>query len=200
MLEMGTTHQYEITGLGLSGTEYTIEQTGQDKNFRPEYEARDVSGDTLFRCTYNMYEGKDTFPFVDADGAELFTVEACGTWDIAGDYILTESDSGDELVVLDNDLSLLQDTWRIRDAADETLLAETTSRGGLVTVGRKLLPVGQFIGHRFEITDADGTSVGTIESDFAIHDQYELTISDSSAVPIDPLLAATVVIDAIQSN
>jgi uncharacterized protein YxjI len=193
-------NQYEIAALGLSGSQYTVEQTGTDENFRPEYEARDVTGETIFRCTYRMYEEKDTFPFVDADGDELFTVTASGTWDIAGDYLLTDSRTGDDVVVLDNDLSLLQDTWRLRDPEDGTLVAELNSRGGLVTLGRKLLPVGQFIGHRFDITDADGDSVGTIESDVAIHDEYEVTISDSSSVPVDPILAAAVVIDGIQEN
>jgi uncharacterized protein YxjI len=197
---MGAPQQYEIAGLGLSGSEYTVKQTGTDKNFRPEYEARDVTGDTIFRCTYRMYEGKDRFPFVDTDENELFTVEASGTWDIAGDYLLTDSQTGEELVVLDNDFSLLQDTWRIRDAEDGSLLAEISSRGALFTIGRKLLPVGQWIGHEFEITDAEGNSVGTIESGFAVFDQYEVTIRDSSSIPIDPILAGTVVIDAIQEN
>lgn len=197
---MGAPEQYEITGLGLAGTEYTVEQTGQDENFRPEYEAKDVTGDTIFRCTYEMYEERDAFPFVDADGNELFTVEATGTWDIAGDYLLTDTQTGDELVILDNDISVLQDTWRIRDAADESLLAAITSRSALMTVARKFLPAGQFIGHRFDVTDADGTTIGTIQSGFAIHDQYDIEIQDRSAVPIDPILAATVVIDAIQSN
>jgi uncharacterized protein YxjI len=197
---MGAPQQYEIAGLGLSGSEYTVKQTGTDKNFRPEYEARDVTGDTIFRCTYRMYEGKDRFPFVDTDENELFTVEASGTWDIAGDYLLTDSQTGEELVVLDNDFSLLQDTWRIRDAEDGSLLAEISSRGALFTIGRKLLPVGQWIGHEFEITDAEGNSVGTIESGFAVYDQYEVTIRDSSSIPIDPILAGTVVIDAIQEN
>jgi uncharacterized protein YxjI len=195
---MGKPQQYEITGLGLSGTEYTIEQTGQDKNFRPEYEARDVTGDTIFRCTYNTYEGET--PFVDDDDNELLTVAPSGTLDIAGDYLLTDSHTGDDLVVLDNDFSFLQDTWRIHDAQDRSLIAKVTSDGGLVTAARKLLPVGQFIGHNFEIADADGNSVGTIESDFAIRDQYEIKISDSSSVPIDPIVVGTVVIDAIQGN
>lgn len=197
---MKAPQQYEIAALGLSGSQYTVEQTGTDKNFQPEYEARDVTGDTIFRCTHQMYEGNDTFPFIDTDGTELFTVEATGSWDIAGDYLLTDSQTGDELVVLDNDFSLFQDTWRIRDAADESLLAEITSRGALFSVGRKILPVGQWIGHKFEITDAEGTAVGTIESGFAVFDQYEITISDSSSVPIDPIVAGTVVIDAIQGN
>jgi len=197
---MRAPQQYEVTTLGLSGTQYTVEQTGTDKNFRPEYEARDVTGDTIFRCTHQMYEETDTFPFVDTDGTELFTVEAGGTWDIAGDYLLTDSQTGEELVVLDNDFSLFEDTWRIRDAEDESLIAEINSRGALFTVGRKLLPVGQWIGHTFEITDAEGNAVGTIESDFAVFDQYEITISDSSSVPIDPIVAGAVVVDAIQEN
>jgi uncharacterized protein YxjI len=197
---MKAPQQYEIAALGLSGSEYTVEQTGTDKNFRPEYEARDVTGDTIFRCTHQMYEDTETFLVVDADGTELFTVEATGKWDIAGDYLLTDSQTGEELVVLDNDFSLFQDTWRIRDAADESLLAEITSRGGLYTVARKLLPVGQWIGHKFEITDADGDIVGTIESGFAVFDQYDITISDRSSVSIDPILPGAVLIDAIQGN
>jgi uncharacterized protein YxjI len=197
---MGTPQQYEITGLGLSGSQYTVEQTGQDENLRPEYEARNVAGETIFRCTYNMYEGKDRFPFVDQEGNELLSVEATATVDIAGDYVLTDAHTDEDLVVLDNDVSLFRDTWRIRDAGDGSLLAEINSRGGLVTVGRKLLPVGRFIGHRFDVTDPDDDSVGTIESDFAIRDEYEVTISDRSSIPVDPILVATVVIDAIQAN
>ncbi|MFC7132689.1 MULTISPECIES: hypothetical protein [Salinibaculum] len=140
---MGEPQQYETTALNLSGSQYTVEQTGRDENFQPEYEARDVTGDTIFRCTHQMYEGNDTFPFLDTDGTELFTVEASGNWDIAGDYLLTDSQTGKELVVLDNDFSLFQDTWRIRDAENGSVLAEINSRGTLFTVGRKILPVGQ---------------------------------------------------------
>jgi uncharacterized protein YxjI len=197
---MGTPARYEIAGLGLSGSEYVVEQTGQDGNFRPEYEARDVTGEPIFRCTYQMYEGNDRFPFVDADGDDLFTVEACGKWDVGGDYLLTDDRTGEELVVLDNDVSLLQDTWRLRDAEDESLLAEIESRGGFMTAARKLLPLGQFVGHRYGVSDPDGDSIGAIESDFAIHDQYDVTISDRSTLPVDPILAAAVVIDGIQGN
>lgn len=197
---MGTPQQYELPGLDLSGTQYTVEQTGQDTNLRPEYEARDVTGDTIFRCTYNMYEGRDTFPFVSADGTELFTVEASDRLDIAGDYVLANSRTEEPLVTLDNDFSLFQDTWRIRDAPDDTLLATIRSRGGLVTAGRKLLPVGQFIGHSLTVTDADGNSVGSIESDVAIRDEYEITVRDRRSVPVGAVVAGTVVIDAIQGN
>jgi uncharacterized protein YxjI len=199
---MTSSQQYGLSEIDLSGSQYTVEQTGRDKNFRPEYEARDVAGDTLFRTTYQMYEERDEFPFVDADGTEICRVKAIDTWDIAGDYLLTDSQTEKDLVIFDNDLSLLQDTWRIRDAEDESLLAEINSRGALVTLARKLLPVGQGIAHKYEITDSEGGSVGSIEGEFALFDfdQYEITLTDTSSVPTEPIVIAAIVIDAIQGN
>jgi uncharacterized protein YxjI len=194
--------QYELSAIDLSGSQYTVEQTGRDKNFRPEYEARDVAGDTIFRTTYKMYEGKDEFPFVDADGTEIGLVKAIDTWDIAGDYLLTDSHTDEELIILDNDLSLLQDTWRLRDVDDRSLLAEINSRGALITIARKLLPAGQGIAHKYDITDSEGNPVGSIEGEFALFDfdQYEITLTDTSSVPTEPVVIAAIVIDAIQGN
>jgi uncharacterized protein YxjI len=194
--------QYELSAIDLSGSQYTVEQTGRDKNFRPEYEARDVAGDTIFRTTYQMYEGKDEFPFVDADGTEIGLVKAIDTWDIAGDYLLTDSHTDEELIILDNDLSLLQDTWRLRDVDDRSLLAEINSRGALITIARKLLPAGQGIAHKYDITDSEGNPVGSIEGEFALFDfdQYEITLTDTSSVPTEPVVIAAIVIDAIQGN
>lgn len=197
---MAAPRQYEPAGVDVSGDRFTVEQTGQDGNFRPEYEARDGTGTTLFRTTYQMYEGEDSFPFVDSEGEEVFTVAAEGTWDVAGDYVLTDSQTGEDLVVLDNDFSVLRDTWRVRDADDGTVLATVESGGALRTVARTLLPAGQFLGHRYEIRDADGESAGAIESGFAVFDEYEVTFSDAGRLPRTPLVAGAVVVDAIQGN
>ena len=197
---MDTTQDSGLTGIDLSGSQFTVEQTGSDQNFRPEYEARDVTGETLFSGTYQMYEEKDRFQFTDPEGTEIFTVEAGGSWDIAGDHLLTDTQTGEEVVSLDNDLSLFQDTWRIRDPDDESLLAEINSRGGAITLGRKILPVGQWIGHTYKISDSDGEPVGSIESGFAIFDEYEITFSDTSSVPVAPIVIGAIVIDGIQGN
>jgi uncharacterized protein YxjI len=199
---MTALQQYELSAIDLSGSQYTVEQTGRDENFRPEYEARDVTGDAIFRTTYRMYEEKDEFPFVDADGAEICRVKAVDTWDIAGDYLLTDSHTDEELVILDNDLSLLKDSWRIRDADDGSLLAAIDSRSALATLGRKLLPFGQGIAHNYEVTDADGDSVGSIEGEFALFDfdQYEVSLADTSSVPTEAIVIGAIVIDAIQAN
>jgi len=199
---MTPSQQYGPSAIDLAGSQYTVEQTGRDKNFRPEYEARDVTGDTLFRTTYQMYEGKDEFPFVDADDTEICRVKAIDTWDIAGEYLLTDSRTDEELVILDNDLSLLQDTWRLRDVDDESLLAEIRSRGALFALARKLLPAGQGIAHQYEITDSEGNSVGSIEGAFALFDfdQYEISLTDTSSIPTESVVIAAIVIDAIQGD
>lgn len=194
--------QYGLSALDLSGSQYTVEQTGRDQNFRPEYEARDGGGNTIFRTTYQMYEEQDEFPVVDADGTEICRVKAIDTWDIAGNYLLSDSQTDEQLVIFDNDFSLLQDTWRIRDADDHVVLAEINSRGALLTLGRTLLPFGQMIAHNYEITDSEGKPIGSIEGEFTMFDfdQYEITLTETSAVPPTPILIGAIVIDAIQAN
>ncbi|MFC6835323.1 hypothetical protein [Halomarina ordinaria] len=194
------TRDYELAAVDLAGSQFTVEQTGRDENFRPEYEARDVTGDTVFRGTYNMYQNPGEFSFVDADGDEVVAVTASGALDIAGDYLLTDSQTGEDLVILENDLSPSRDTWRIRDADDRSVLAEINSRGALVTLGRKVLPFGQWIAHEYTITDTEGERVGSIESEFAMFDEYAVTLSDTSAVPTDPIVVGTAVIDAVQGT
>jgi len=68
--------------------------------------------------------------------------------DVAGDYMLTDARTGADVVLLDNDFSLLQDTWRIRDPQTGEKLAEINSRGGAVTMARNLLPLGYLIPHK----------------------------------------------------
>lgn len=197
---MAAPRAYEPVGVDVSGDRFTVEQTGQDENFRPEYEARDGTGETLFRTTFQMYEGADSFPFVGADGEELFTVEAEREWDVAGDYLLTDDQTGEALVVLDNDFSLLQDTWQIRDADDGSVLAEVESRGALATLARTVLPAGQFVGHEYQVRDGDGDDAGTIETGFGVFDEYEVTFQDAGRLPRTPVVAGAIVVDAIQGN
>jgi uncharacterized protein YxjI len=80
------------------------------------------------------------------------------------------------------------------------VLAEISSRGALVTLARNNLPFGQFIPHKYEITDGDGRHVGTIDGQFSMRDRYEIELDDTSTVPKEPILAAAMVIDAIQNH
>lgn len=193
---MASTKTYDIDGIDLSDNSYTVEQN----LVRKKYEARDAAGNTVLRGKQKLFKSKREFPFADADGNEVFTVKAKAVIDIAGDYVLTDTRSGEDLVILDNDFSILQDRWTIRDADDRSVLAEIESRGALYTLARRKLPFGKMIPHKYEITDADGAHVGSIGGQFSFRDRYEITIDDASTVPREPIVAAAMVIDAIQGR
>jgi uncharacterized protein YxjI len=186
--------EYDISGIELQGDEYTVVQS----IVRNKYKAHNAAGETILRGKQELFRLKEKFPFVDGDGEEVFTVTASSVIDIAGDYVLTDADD-EAVVVLDNDFSLLQDTWTVRDPETSEALAEITSRGAAFTLARNLLPFGQLIPHKYEITDPQDIHVGDIDGQFTLlKDTYEVRIDDSSTVPKEPVIAAAMVIDAIQ--
>lgn len=187
---------YNITGIELTDDEYTVEQS----LFRTKYTVRDAAGTTVLKGKQKMLKMREEFPFVDANGNTVFTVKASGIIDVAGDYLLTDARTGEDLVLLDNDYSFLQDTWTIRDSETGATLAKLTSRGALATLARRKLPLGGLIQHKYEITDADGGHVGTIRGKLSFRDRYVITIDDTTTVPKEPIVAAAIVIDAIQGN
>jgi uncharacterized protein YxjI len=193
---MASDREYDIAGIDLSDDSYTVEQS----LIRNKYVASDAAGDTVLRGKQKLFKLKEEFPFADADGNDVFTVKAGGIIDIAGDYLLTDARTGEDLVVLDNDFSVFQDVWTIRDARTDAELASITSRGALVTLARSILPFGELIPHRYEITDAEGRHVGSIDGQLSLRDRYEITVDDASTVPREPIVAAAMVIDAIQGN
>jgi uncharacterized protein YxjI len=187
---------YDISGLELDDDSYTVVQGWIRKKFK----ATDSDGNVVLRGKQKMLKLKEQFPFVDADGNEVFEVNAGGIIDVAGNYVLTDTGTDEDLVVLDNDYSVMQDTWKIRDAETEAKLAEINSRGALTTLLRNVLPFGHWIPHKYEITDAEGDHVGNIDGQFSLRDTYEVTVDDASDVPTEPVVAAAMVIDAIQGN
>jgi len=191
-----STKAYDISGLDLSDDRYTVEQS----LIRNKYKAMDAAGNVVLRGKQKMFKMKEEFPFVDANDEPVFEVKAGGIIDVAGNYVLTDSRTDEDLVVLDNDYSILQDTWKIRDADTEAKLAQIDSRGALVTLARNVVPFGNWIPHKYEITDADGDHVGDIDGQFSLKDTYEITIDDASDVPKEAVVAAAMVIDAIQGN
>jgi len=187
---------YDIAGIELGDDSYTVEQS----LIRNKYKAMDAAGNVVLRGKQKMLKMKEEFPFVDGNDEEVFTVKAGGIIDVAGNYVLSDAQTGEDLVILDNDYSLFQDTWKIRDARDESKLAEINSRGALVTLARNVVPFGGWIPHKYEITDLDGNHVGSIDGQFSLKDRYEITIDDTGSVPKEPIVAAAMVIDAIQGN
>jgi uncharacterized protein YxjI len=193
---MSSQREYDIQGIDLSDDRYVVEQS----LIRNKYRAMDSDGNVVLRGKQKLFKLKERFPFVDADGEDVFEVKAGGIIDVAGNYVLTDSRTDEDVVVLDNDLSIFRDTWTIRDAGDESKIAEINSRGALITLARNVVPFGEWIPHRYEISDRDGDHVGTIAGKFSLKDRYEIVIDDASDVRKEPVIAAAMVIDAIQGN
>ncbi|WP_436906783.1 LURP-one-related/scramblase family protein [Halosimplex marinum] len=187
---------YDIAGIELGDDSYTVEQS----LIRNKYKATDAAGNVVLRGKQKLMKMKEEFPFTDGDGNDVFTVKAGGIMDVAGNYALIDAATDEELVVLDNDFSIFQDTWTVRDADTGEQLAQIDSRGALYTVARHYLPFGAFIPHKYEITDADGDHVGTIQGHVSLRDRYDITIDDATDVPKEPIVAAAMVIDAIQNH
>ena len=192
------TRNHDISGLDLTGDTYVVEQSLLP--IRNKYKAMDANENVVIRGKQKMFRLKEEFPFVDSNGEEVFEVNAGGMIDIAGNYVLTDSQTGEDLIVLDNDYSLLQDTWRIRDVDTEEKIAEINSRGTLVTIARNVIPFGEFIPHKYEITDANDSHIGNIDGQISLRDRYTITIDDASTVSSEAVIAAAMVIDAIQGN
>jgi uncharacterized protein YxjI len=186
----------ELSTIDLDGNTYTVEQS----LVRNKYAAYDENGDLVLRAKQKLFKMKEEFPFVDPDGNEVFRVKAGGIIDVAGNYAIIDAQTGEQIAILDNDYSIFQDTWKIRDGETEAKLAEINSRGALVTMARNLLPFGEIIPHKYEITDQRGDHVGNIDGQLSLRDRYEITIDDASDVPTDAVVAAAMVIDAIQGN
>jgi len=193
---MAASDSIDIRGVDLTDDSYTVEQS----LIRNKYAASDADGNTVLRGKQKMFKMKEEFPFTDGDGNDVFTVKAGGIIDVAGNYVLSDAQTGEDLVVLDNDFSIFQDTWTIRDADTESKIAQIDSRGALVTLARHYVPLGTLIPHKYEITDADGGHVGNVNGQLSIKDRYEISIDDASEVPKEAVVAAAMVIDAIQGN
>jgi uncharacterized protein YxjI len=186
-----------ISGIDLDGTSYTVEQS----LIRNKYAAYDDSDTLVLRAKQKLFKMKEEFPFVDANGTEVFTVKAGGIMDVAGNYTLIDVATGEDVVVLDNDFSVFQDVWTVRDPETDAALATITSRGAAYTLARHYIPIlGPLIPHKYEITDSQGGHVGSIDGQLSLRDRYEITIDDASDVPTDAVVAAAMVIDAIQNH
>jgi uncharacterized protein YxjI len=196
-ITMSTTEAGSISGVDLSDDEYTVVQSP----IRNKYRAEDPDGNVVVRGKQKMLKLKEEFPFVDADGNEVFTIKASSMSDVASNYVLKDAQTGEDVVILDNEFDSFQDTWKIRNAKTEAKIAEINSRGAAVTFARQLLPLGGMIfPYRYEITDLEGDHVGDISGQLSLRDTYDISIDDASDVPKEAVVAAAMVIDAIQEN
>jgi uncharacterized protein YxjI len=185
-----------LAGIELTDDEYRVVQS----LVRNKYRAYDSTGDVVLKGSQKMFRLKEEFPFVGPDGDPVFTVTAGGILDVAGNYTLTDDVTGEPVVVLDRQWTMLTDKWTLRNPEDESVIARIESGSMLADLLRYATDFFSFIPHSYEITDAGGGHVGSIDGRFSLRDEYTVRIDDANDVPKEAVVAAAMVIDAIEGN
>ncbi|WP_302083830.1 hypothetical protein [Salinibaculum rarum] len=168
---------------------------------RNKYRAEDADGNVVLRGKQKILKLKEEFPFETPDGDAAFTVNAEGVLDIAGDYTLVDAETEEEVVVLDKNYTMFAHKWKLRDPDTESLIGRIESQNTFACVVRSFSTlVATFLPNKYEITDHNGEHVGTIEGQLSLQDKYEITIDDASSVSKETIVAAAMVIDALERN
>jgi uncharacterized protein YxjI len=187
---------YDIAALDLDDDTYEVKQA----LVRNKYAVRDSSGDVVLRAKQKLFKLKEQFPFVTGDDEPAFTVEAGGMLDVAGTYTIVDDTTGEDVVVLDEDYSLLVENWTVRDPESGEALATIESRSKVLSALRHLIGAANLFPNKYDIYDPDGREVGSIEGQFSLKDTYTVTIDDASTVPKEAVVAAACVIDALENE
>jgi len=187
---------YDISTVDLDDDRYEVKQSA----IRNKYTVRDSAGNVVLSGKQKMFKLKEEFPFVTGDGDDAFTVKAGGIMDVAGNYAIIDADTGEEVVVLDEDYSLFVENWTVRDPETGEGLATIRSKNKLLSALRHLVGAANLFPNKYEIFDADGGHVGDIEGKFSLRDAYTVTVDDASDVPKEAVIAAACVLDALENE
>lgn len=186
-----------ITGIDLTDDSYTVEQG----LVRSKYKAMDADGNVVLRAKKKLVSVGDTFPFQDDDGNDVFEVSSEFGLNTKRDYILRDAQTEEEVVLLDDKLSLFSQKWQLRDPDSEDVIATIETKNKLVAFLRPRLSIaGKLLPRAFDIESADGQHIGTIEGQLSLNDTYEIDIEDTHGAPREAIVAAAMVIDAIEGN
>ncbi|MEF8777666.1 MAG: hypothetical protein V5A36_02010 [Natronomonas sp.] len=187
---------YGISTVALDDDRYEVKQSV----IRNKYVVRDSAGNVVLRGKQKMFKMKEEFPFVTGDDKDAFTVKAGGIMDIAGNYVITDAGTGEDVVVLDEDFSLFVENWTIRDPDSGEPLATIRSKNKLLSALRHLVDIANLVPNKYEIFDANGDHVGDIEGNFSLRDTYTVSIDDASNVPKEAVIAAACILDALENK
>lgn len=187
---------YNITKLDMTDTHYEIKQS----LIRNKYKVTDTDGNIVLKGKQKMFKMKEEFPFVTEDGEEVFTVKAGSMIDIAGTYTLIDSATDEDVVVLDENLSLFVEDWKIRDPETDEVIARIASKNKILSTLRHLSDLANFIPNEYEIFNADDKKIGEISGQFSLKDTYDVSVDKSSDVPREVVMASACILDALENK
>ncbi len=183
-----------LSRIDFTDNNYTVKQ----KAIRNAYKVFDSSGEEVLRTKQKLFKMKEEFPFTDPEGNEVFTVKAENIMDIAGDYAITDSGTGEKVAVLKKDFTLLIHSWRICDENGDEF-AKVQSRGKIFGLARAITSLAELLPHKYTIENNEGEQIGVIKGKFSIRDRYEIELEEGVENK-ESLLAAAVTIDALEGN
>lgn len=193
--EAASRSEHPIGHVDLTGDRYRVEQT----LFRNKYTVYDADDREVLKGKQALFKLKESFPFETPDGQPVFEVKAENVFDFAGDYVLLEAESQAPIAVLEKEFTLFHHAWRIKDP-DGTTLAHVESRSTLLDVLRGLIGLLTLLPYKYAIETPDGRPIGEIEEHFSLRDKYDVRIHDAGDIPKETIVAAAIVIDALEGN
>jgi len=184
-----------ISGIDLSYRSYTVKQ----KAVRNAYKVYNSKDEEVLRTKQKLFKMKEEFPFTDPEGNEIFTVKAAQVMDFAGDYALTDSETGKKIAVLKKEFSFLVHKWKIEDGNDN-LIASIESRGKLTGILRGFSSLFDMLPHKYSVKNSEGKEIGSIQQSFTLlRDKYRVEINND-VEDREALIAASITIDALEGN
>jgi uncharacterized protein YxjI len=184
-----------LSRIDFSDEKYVLKQ----RAVRNAYKLYDSDDNEVLSAKQKLLKMKEDFPFKDPDGNEVFSVKAEQIMDIAGDYAITDSSTGEKIAVLKEDFTFLVHRWHIESPEGETL-AKIESRGKAVGFLRAFSDLADMLPHKYSIEDGDGNEIGTISQNFTLFkDRYVIEL-EKGAENREAIMAAAVTIDALEGN
>lgn len=185
-----------LEAAGLDGDAFRVEQ----HLIRNKYTVYDGDGQEVLKGKQKLFKLKEEFPFTTPDDQPVFTVKAQKMLDLAGDYVILDADTEEPLIVLRKRFTFFHHAWRIVDADTGEILAHVESQSKLLDVLRGLISLFTLFPYTYNITTPQGEPMGQIREHFSLRDKYDISLQDTKGIPRGALVAACIVIDALEGN
>lgn len=188
--------RYNIRNIDLNGNNYVVKQS----LFMNKYKLLDPEGNVVLKGKQKMFKMKEEFPFVNGQGQDAFTVKAEGVLDVAGSYVLVDSATDNEVVVLDEEFSLFTENWTVKDPDTGNILAKIKSKNKVISALRTVSDLANIAPNKYEVFNSEDEKIGEVAGELSVRDTYEVSIDEGSDVPREPVMASACVIDALENR
>ncbi|WEL19042.1 LURP-one-related/scramblase family protein [Candidatus Nanohalococcus occultus] len=180
---MFESNQYKVKQKALSiGNKYLVYENGEQ----------------ILDSAQKKLRLKEDFRFKDMDGEPVLKVTTDKMLDIAASYTVEDERTGEPIGGIKEELSFFQHKWKVLDTEGKVIADIIEDNIALALVRRfvtTLVPFSYRIG-------TENGQLGSINGKLSLRDTYEITLSEDIDDVLDPrmIIAATVLIDAIESN